>query len=1448
MTTRNIIATCALALTATAALAQVPPEGDPIAARTYAAPGLAIPNAHQPLSKLPADLASRLQQQLTALGVSGAYAGYDLRGGHFGTLSPGKPLVPGAGVGNTLTWAALGSGAPASDAAYKLLAWQALRGWLDANRAILGIDSAELGTPTISSFENRRLVQMSANRVVNGVPVRTSFVQATLNNGNLVLFGNYNWGPVDVSTTPATSGDQALSVVVSHLAGFSIVRADRPELVLLPFANGDATLANEGQGYRYRLAWEVHPEVRGSRGGWEAYVDAHSGELLAFHDRAQYLDAKKVVGGVFPLSNDGNSPNGIPDGVEQPGYPMSHAYVFDSQGNQLEANSEGLVSVDGEFSTPLAGPFLRIIDTCGEADESTLCSALDLGTSAGTDCAVPPGHSVGDTHSGRTGFYELNRVMDQAKSWLGPEAHATTPAGWLTRQLPANMNVNLTCNANFNPINLDDPTVGIMNFFASGPHATNPAIVCRNTGEIAAVFDHEWGHGLDSFDNSAGVSMPGEAYADMTAIHRLDESCIGRGFYLDNPRGGVCGGDGDPCVECSGVREADWKKRQSGKPHDISWVLGQNPTVPGSCPVSPVSAQPISPTPFNSGPCLRNTHCEGSIITEAVWDLLKRDLPCHGARWESFSGGAVYGGRCTNGAPATIDENSALVLGTRLFYLASNGITLGYQCDPSIGGCTAGSWYLNYLAADDDDGSLADGTPHMVAINDAFLRHGLACPPQAPPAGAGVMNFGCVATPAPTVKSTVTATAGVRSATITWTPVAGAGKYWVLRTDGVHGCNFGKTRVAEIASTAPLTFTQTDLLDGLTYYYSVVGVGGAAGVGIDSCAGAMSDCAAVTPLAPGTASGPALAIEPKGTPVMETGDGDSFVDNCETARIDLDVVNGGGVGLTGIRITAIQPSAGQTQILTPLPLAVPNLPHGCGAPDAATPASFRFTAGGLAPQSTLTFQVTITANELPAPVTATITVPEAETDWTPGNVTYSFENDTQGWTVTSGTFTRTDTGGGANGLQSFYMASSAADDSACDEVRSPRVILTGSSTLSLSNQFAIEPDSQGFFYDRANVGLIEEATGSRTVIAPDGGRAYNASGGNPDDNACTNLEGGWAGAGPTWMQSSWSPAALGAASLAGIPVRLSVRYGTDTITSLVGFWFDEVTLTDVLLPGPDAQPDACPKADLQVTNVVGTNARPKEGDRITLTATVTNRGSLGAAASKTEFLLDGSSVLGLLDTAALAPGASVNVAVPWDTRGVKGEHVIRVTADRTGLVAESDEGNNSANFSVTVQGNKVKNGSFEQSNSSGTGPEGWSGSSTGAGSATWSDGGSDGGKSAATAGNGGNAALSGAPSWTSDPITVTAGEVLTLSLSVQSVAASSAPTAGLAFLGAAGNVLSTVNLITAPLTTAGFTKLQQTVTIPAGATQVRVKLSGFSPTDTRTSGTVKFDDVGLFGE
>ncbi len=268
--------------------------------------------------------------------------------------------------------------------------------------------------------------------------------------------------------------------------------------------------------------------------------------------------------------------------------------------------------------------------------------------------------------------------------------------------------------------------------------------------------------------------------------------------------------------------------------------------------------------------------------------------------------------------------------------------------------------------------------------------------------------------------------------------------------------------------------------------------------------------------------------------------------------------------------------------------------------------------------------------------------------------------------------------------------------------------------------------------------------------------------------------------------------------------------------------------------------------DLRVTNMTASNSRAREGDKVTLTATVTNQGSGAASASKTEFLLDNSTVLGLVDTPAIQAGQSTTVSINWDTRSVKGTHTIRGTADRTGLVGESNETNNASTLSVTIQGNKVKNGSFEQSSSSGSGPDAWSGSNTNAGSTSWSNSGSDGSKSVSITGTGGSVLLSGAPSWTSDAISVVAGQSLNFSVSVKSTGASSAASAGLVYLGAAGQVLNTITLVTAPVTTAGFSKLERLITIPQGVAQVRVKLIGFAPTDVATAGTVTFDEVALF--
>ncbi len=267
------------------------------------------------------------------------------------------------------------------------------------------------------------------------------------------------------------------------------------------------------------------------------------------------------------------------------------------------------------------------------------------------------------------------------------------------------------------------------------------------------------------------------------------------------------------------------------------------------------------------------------------------------------------------------------------------------------------------------------------------------------------------------------------------------------------------------------------------------------------------------------------------------------------------------------------------------------------------------------------------------------------------------------------------------------------------------------------------------------------------------------------------------------------------------------------------------------------------RPDLQVTRIEVVNNRPRE-HRATITATVANTGAMAAGASKTEFLVDGTRVVALVDTGPLAPGAARSVSAVWDTKHVAhGPHQITVTADRNSQVAERFETNNSRTVTATIQGNHVRNGSFESGSGS---PDWWSGSSTGAGSSSWSEGGSDGAKSASATGNGGNVAAFGSPTWTSSPIPVTSGTLMDLEVSALATGTSSPASAGLVYLGPLGDVIGSATLVTVPLGTTGFTAFEQGVTIPAGVAQLRVVLRGFSPTDLATGGTVKFDDVGLY--
>jgi S-layer family protein len=526
--------------------------------------------------------------------------------------------------------------------------------------------------------------------------------------------------------------------------------------------------------YEYRLAWVVTARLRGDVGTWEGLVDAASGELLAFADRNAYAQ-RRAIGGVYPLSNDQRPP----DGIEQPGWPMPFLDVTLPSGTVTTTTGGTFACSAGAATTALAGPFARIVDACGPINESS-AGDLDLGASGGTHCVVPAGHSAGDTHAARTAYYEVNRAAEQARGWL-----PTNP--WLQAQLTVNTN-QTGCNA-----------------FWDGSSITLSGPMCNvNIGEIAGFVTHEWGHGLDDNGIVATISSPAEALADAHAIVRHARSCMSRG---GNPTA-VCTGFGDECIGtpatgCTGRNDVDFAQHRCNLPHTVSWIQS------GFSAVQCTGGAPACP--MGSGtPCGRLNHCESVVPEETVWDLYKRDLQA---------------------PPFSLDANTALEITTRLTFLGTQAVTSWYTCAVG-GGCGATGGYMLFLAADDDDGNPANGTPHMTAIRAAFERHEIHCATPAP------ANTGCSG--GPTAAPTVVTSVGDGTVTLTWGAVPNAARYYVFRAEGVSACDTGKVKVGDVTGT---TFTDTGLLGGRAYSYVVLPVGGNT-----SCFGRASACATATPV------------------------------------------------------------------------------------------------------------------------------------------------------------------------------------------------------------------------------------------------------------------------------------------------------------------------------------------------------------------------------------------------------------------------------------------------------------------------------------------------------------------------------------------------------------------------------------------------------------------------
>jgi cysteine-rich repeat protein len=183
------------------------------------------------------------------------------------------------------------------------------------------------------------------------------------------------------------------------------------------------------------------------------------------------------------------------------------------------------------------------------------------------------------------------------------------------------------------------------NAFSSGTdvHLARGTPDCENTGRVADIVMHEFGHSLHFHETIPNVGayelQLSEGLADFNAANITEDSGIGRGLDFTD----------------AAARDIDPAGREYTYPQDLS----------------------------------ADTHASGMIVSGALWDLRKALI-------------------------AQLGHDPGVALTEKIFL----GVLRRAADLPTS--------YDAALIADDDDGDLANGTPHFCTIQRAFGIHGLA--------------------------------------------------------------------------------------------------------------------------------------------------------------------------------------------------------------------------------------------------------------------------------------------------------------------------------------------------------------------------------------------------------------------------------------------------------------------------------------------------------------------------------------------------------------------------------------------------------------------------------------------------------------------------------------------------------------------------------------------------
>lgn len=355
---------------------------------------------------------------------------------------------------------------------------------LVANRKdIFGVEASDVRVNSQATLSDADDQSVSLHIYRQGIKIQDAGVTLRFKKGVLTSLKSETYSEAVISPAKvSTTGDIAAKALNSHgyisrgslwrvrptSAGYSLVRVDE-----------------------YLVA--------GADAAWIVQVDTTNGDL--FEVRSKNLNMRgRAVATAYPRYFSDKTGD----------VPLSFAKISNASSRANERGEFNASSDEAPMMEGFQGEFVTIHPESGRPLTAT---ATMRNNAWNLRFDIEPSQDSWDNDDMAQSmvYVHANRIINAAKRYIKPK--------WFDQPITANVNHSQACNAYW-----DGSTI---NFFSAGEYKGK---TCANTGLIADVVYHEWGHGLD--ENTGGIDdgALSEGFGDALSLLMTDDPKVGIDF------------------------------------------------------------------------------------------------------------------------------------------------------------------------------------------------------------------------------------------------------------------------------------------------------------------------------------------------------------------------------------------------------------------------------------------------------------------------------------------------------------------------------------------------------------------------------------------------------------------------------------------------------------------------------------------------------------------------------------------------------------------------------------------------------------------------------------------------------------------------------------------------------------------------------------------------------